>query len=222
MLSEYDHQIRRERMVREVIAAPCETERIAVRDQVVLKALCSVPRHHFVSPELAGRSYEDGPLPIGCGQTISQPYMVAIMTELLRLTLEDIVLEVGTGSGYQTAILAEIVKHVYTVEIVRDFEMKVKARLTNLGYTNVSMRVGDGYQGWKEYAPYDAIIVTAAPDHIPPALIEQMKPGARMVLPVGPRSQVQSLTLVTKDGDGSIEQQTVMRACFVPLTGKHS
>ncbi len=197
-----------------------QIRRRGVTDQDVLAAMERVPRHEFVPEQYRDQAYEDHPLPIGYGQTISQPYIVALMTELLRLESTDRVLEVGTGSGYQAAILAEIVAEVYTVEIIEELAREAQERLKRLGYHNVHVRHGDGYYGWEEHAPYDAIIVTAAPDHIPQPLIRQLKDGASMVIPVGPRGGYQTLWQITKEGDKIIKRD-VTGVLFVPLTGEH-
>ena len=210
---------RRERMVREDIAASDFWGREAVKNEAVLKAMRTVPREKFVPKHLIGQAYDDNPLPIGYGQTISQPYIVAYMTEMLKLGKDARVLEIGTGSGYQAAILSEIAKEVYTIEIVKELGESAAKRLKDLKYDNVSVRVGDGYYGWKEHAPYDGIVVTAAASHIPPALVEQLKPGGRMATPVGPPMQVQNLMLVEKGKDGKVTQRSVMPVRFVPLMG---
>jgi protein-L-isoaspartate(D-aspartate) O-methyltransferase len=201
----------RERMVRNDIM-----ER-GVRDSRVLQAMREVPRHLFVPEKLAHRAYEDNPLPIGSGQTISQPYIVAAMTELARVRSDDKVLEVGTGSGYQAAVLSRLARHVYTIEILPELAESARVRLERLGYTNVTVRVGDGYLGWPEQAPFDAIIVTAAPEEVPKPLIEQLKPGGRLVIPVGPEYAVQSLRVLEKDADGHVQTEDVMPVRFVPL-----
>lgn len=193
-----------------------------VADPKVLEVMRRVPRHLFVDESQRASAYADHPLPIGYGQTISQPYIVAAMTELLRVGPGDVVFELGTGSGYQAAILAELTKEVYTVEIVKALGDQARERLKDLGYKNVTVKVGDGYFGWKEHAPFDAIVVTAAATHIPPPLIEQLKPGGRMVIPVGPPFQIQTLLLVEKRRDGSITQRSLMSVAFVPLRGEHS
>ena len=191
-----------------------------VTDQDVLEAMEAVPRHEFVPEHLRNQAYADHPLPIGHGQTISQPYIVALMTELLELERTDRVLEIGTGSGYQAAILAQIVAEVYTVEIVEPLAVEAHERLARLGYDNLHTLHADGYFGWEEHAPYDAIIVTAAPDHIPPALVNQLKDGAQLVIPVGPPGGYQALWQVTKEGD-QIKKRNITGVLFVPLTGEH-
>jgi protein-L-isoaspartate(D-aspartate) O-methyltransferase len=187
----------------------------------VMEAMRRVPRHAFVGGPMRALAYHDGPLPIGHGQTISQPYIVALMTDLLEPRASDQVLEVGTGSGYQAAVLAELVATVYTVEILEALASAAAQRLTDLGYRNVVARVGDGHQGWPEHGPYDGILVTAAAPHIPPALVEQLKPGARLVVPVGSPFQSQDLVLVEKRADGSVRERSVLPVAFVPLTGGH-
>ncbi|MGB9301851.1 MAG: protein-L-isoaspartate(D-aspartate) O-methyltransferase [Anaerolineae bacterium] len=186
----------------------------------VLTAMEAVPRHEFVPEEYLQSAYSDGPLPIGHGQTISQPYIVAVMTELLELEEGDRVLEIGTGSGYQAAVLAEIVDEVYTVEIIPELAKSARERLDRLGCGSVVSANADGYYGWEEYAPYDAIIVTAAPDHVPPSLVEQLKDGGRMVIPVGPVGWYQTLWLITKTGR-EVEYHNKGGVTFVPLTGEH-
>lgn len=189
-----------------------------VKDEKVIQAMLKVERHRFVPPAYRSQAYDDHPLPIGENQTISQPYIVALMTELLKPSENDIVLEIGTGSGYQAAVLAEIVKEVYTIEIVESLGKKSKELLQELGYKNVFVRIGDGYKGWPEKQPFDKIIVTAAPDHVPQPLIDQLKPGGRMVIPVG--SYYQSLLLITKDQDGKIDKRETIGVRFVPMTGE--
>lgn len=203
-----------ERMVAEQI------EKRGVKDKRVLQAMRTVPRHKFVPDELKAYAYEDRPLPIGCGQTISQPYIVALMTELLKVDKEDKVLEVGTGSGYQAAILSQIVREVYTIEIFEELGISAKRRLRELGYSNVKVRIGDGYYGWPEEAPFDAIIVTCAATHIPPPLLAQLREGGRMCIPVGGAFQVQNLMLVEKR-DGKITSRNILPVRFVPMLGKH-
>ena len=197
-----------------------QIESRGVQDPRVLTAMEAVPRHEFVPEEYLQSAYSDGPLPIGHGQTISQPYIVAVMTELLELEEGDRVLEIGTGSGYQAAVLAEVVKEVYTVEIIPELAESARERLDRLGYGSVVSANADGYYGWEEYAPYDAIIVTAAPDHVPPSLIEQLKDGGRMVIPVGPVGWYQTLWLITKTGQ-EVEYHNKGGVTFVPLTGEH-
>jgi protein-L-isoaspartate(D-aspartate) O-methyltransferase len=187
-------------------------------DRKVMDAMRTVPRHLFVPENLRNAAYANRPLPIGHGQTISQPYIVALMTDLLRVDKDDVVLEVGTGSGYQAAVLSPLVKQVHTVEIVAPLAQQATARLKALGYRNVTVRHADGYNGWKEAAPYDAIIVTAAATHIPPPLIQQLKPGGRMIIPVGGPFATQSLMLVEKTAAGKVRTRQVLPVVFVPLT----
>lgn len=185
----------------------------------VSAALHAVPRHRFVPPAQAGNAYANRPLPIGYGQTISQPLIVAAMTELLEVAAGDRVFELGTGSGYQAAVLAALGIDVYTVEIIPELAASARATLDALGYANVNARVGDGYLGWEDAAPFDAIIVTAASDHVPPPLIRQLKPGGRMVIPVGSRYATQKLVLVMRDAAGRVSTRELLPVTFVPLTG---
>ena len=204
----------RSRMVREQIEAR------GIRDPRVLRAMRTVPRHLFVPEPARNLAYADHPLAIGHGQTISQPFMVAAMTEHLAIEPDDKVLEIGTGSGYQAAVLAELAGHVYTIEIVAPLGERAREALAEYGRENVTVRIGDGFRGWPEHAPFDAIMVTAAPEEIPPALIDQLKPGGRLVIPVGPRHGRQYLTLVDKKPDGTVRKQKVMAVRFVPFTGE--
>jgi len=190
-------------------------------DPRVLAALDKVPRHRFVPAPLRAQAYANHPLPIGLGQTISQPYIVALMTDLAGIDPGDKVLEIGTGSGYQTAVLAELAHHVYSIEILPELGAAARARLRRLGYDHVSIRIGDGYAGWPAHAPYDAILVTAAAEQIPAPLIEQLKPGGRMVIPVGDTALAQELTMVEKDPQGQVRIRAVLAVAFVPLTGEH-
>ncbi len=203
--------IMRKRMVK------IQIERRGIKERRVLDAMLGVPRHMFVPEQVKDRAYDDGALPIGEEQTISQPYIVAKMTELLALEGNERVLEIGTGSGYQAAVLAKLVRHVYTIEIVPSLARQAEDRLTRMGYDNVSVRLGDGYRGWKEHAPFDAVIVTAAPDHIPPRLVEQLREGGRMVIPVGNANQ--HLTLLVKETNG-VREERVIPVRFVPMTGE--
>lgn len=191
-----------------------------ITDKDVLAVMERVPRHEFVPEQYRRQAYADHPLPIGYGQTISQPYIVALMTQLLQLKPEHRVLEIGTGSGYQAAILAELCSEVYTIEIIEELAKSAAERLRRLGYKNVQVKHGDGYYGWEEHAPYDAIIVTAAPDHVPPPLVAQLKDGGRMVIPVGPPGGYQTLWLIEKKGDKTISHN-ITGVIFVPLTGGH-
>jgi protein-L-isoaspartate(D-aspartate) O-methyltransferase len=188
-----------------------------VRDERVLAAMRKVPRHEFV-PESEKRSaYHDTPLPIGEGQTISQPYIVALMTELAQPAENHRVLEIGTGSGYQAAILAEIVEHVYSIELESTLARRASDVLQKLDYDNVTVRAGDGYAGWAEHAPFDIVLITAAPDHVPEPLLEQLKPGGRMVVPVGPIASTQQLRVLEKDAAGKVTSKVVAPVRFVPL-----
>jgi protein-L-isoaspartate(D-aspartate) O-methyltransferase len=189
-----------------------------VRNEAVLASLGRVPRHEFVPTDEFRAAYDDGPLPIGHGQTISQPYVVAYMTEILRVEPGDRVLEVGTGSGYQAAILAELAKEVVSIEIIKPLAQTAAKRLERLGYRNVTVLYGDGYFGSESAAPYDAIIVTAAATHVPPPLVAQLKPGGRMAIPVGETAWTQNLLLIEKDKDGKITTRNLLPVRFVPLT----
>ena len=191
-----------------------------ISDERVLQAMRDVPREEYVLPALRSMAYADRPLPIEHNQTISQPYIVALMTELARPDEDSVVLEVGTGSGYQAAVLAEIAREVYTIEIIEGLARSAERVLEAQGYDNVWVRAGDGYLGWPEKAPFDAIVVTAAPDHVPAPLVEQLKPGGRMVIPVGPVHSTQSLKLITKQEDGSTRTEDIIPVRFVPLTGE--
>jgi len=190
-----------------------------ITDKAVLRAIAAVPRHEFVPERYLDQAYEDHPLPIGHGQTISQPYIVALMTQLLELKPGDKVLEVGTGSGYQTAILAELTDNVYSVEIIPELAREAMLRLRRLGYSQVKLKCDDGYYGWEEFAPYDAIIVTAAVDHVPPPLVQQLKDGGRLVIPVGTSRGEQKLQKITKHGE-QILVENVVGVVFVPFTRK--
>ncbi len=190
-------------------------------DEQVFDALRKVPRHEFVRDTERPYAYENRPLPIGYGQTISQPYIVAVMTDLLKLKKTDRVLEVGTGSGYQAAILAELAGSVYSIEIVEQLGKQAAENLKRAGYAAVNTRIGDGYYGWETEAPFDCIVVTAVASHIPPPLIKQLKPGGRMIIPVGAQFMTQYLVLVAKDVDGKITTRQILPVSFVPLTGKH-
>jgi protein-L-isoaspartate(D-aspartate) O-methyltransferase len=192
-----------------------------ITDSRVLAIMDKVPRQRFVLAQDVNRAYDDNPLPIGHGQTISQPYMVALMTQLLMIKPGDKILEVGTGSGYQAAILAELTDQVYTVEIIPELAQTAAQRLSELGYSQVQVKNADGYFGWEENAPYDAIIVTAAPDHIPQPLVRQLKDGGKLIIPVGPAGSMQSLWLVEKHGE-QVTSSQMLDVVFVPLTGQHA
>lgn len=188
-------------------------------DPKVLAALAKIPRHEFVPEESRLYAYKDGPIPIGYGQTVSQPFMVAVMTDLLQPQAEDTLLEIGTGSGYQTAVLAELVRKVYSIEIIPELAEQAADRLRRLGYGNVEIKVGDGYFGWPEHAPFDGILVTAAAPRIPDPLLAQLKPGRRLVIPVGNPEGYQILKVVEKNEQGQTETWDVFGVAFVPLTG---
>jgi len=204
----------RQRMVALQLEAPGRD----ITNARVLAAMGKVPRHEFVPENLRPEAYADHPLPIGHGQTISQPYIVAYMTEVVDPRPGDKVLEVGTGSGYQAAVLAELVSNVFTIEIVEPLAKRAKSDLARLSYTNVLVRAGDGYQGWPEAAPFDAILVTCAPDHVPPPLVSQLKEGGRMIIPVGPLGDQELLVLEKREG--KVERRAVLPVRFVPMTGQ--
>lgn len=208
-----DFTVRRETMIERDIRGR------GVTNGAVLAAMAALPRHEFVPAPQRPYAYEDHPLPIGEGQTISQPYIVAAMTELIAPQPDQVVLEVGTGSGYQAAVLAKLVRQVYTIEIVEPLAREAGRRLRTMGFSNVTVRAGDGYAGWPEHAPFDAIVVTCGARDVPPPLVAQLKRGGRMVIPVGPEGGVQSLLLVEKDAAGKIHKRDIMAVRFVPLTG---
>jgi protein-L-isoaspartate(D-aspartate) O-methyltransferase len=215
-----DFAAQRARLVADVDAMYAETRAetgLAAMAPRVRAALGKVERHRLVPPEQANLAYRNHPLPIGHSQTISQPYIVALSADLLAPEPHHVVLEVGTGSGYQAAVLAEIVKQVYTIEIVEALGRSAESRLAALGYKNIEVRIGDGYKGWPEKAPFDGIVVTAAAPRVPQALVDQLKPGGRMVIPVGERWEVQQLLLIVRKADGTVEQKTVLPVRFVPL-----
>lgn len=193
-----------------------------VSDERVIKAMNDVPRHLFVKESLRDLAYADGPLPIGHNQTISQPYIVAYMTEILQPDTHHIVLEVGTGSGYQAAILSKLVNHVYSIEIIPELGKEAANRLDKLGYDNVTVKIGDGYNGWEEHAPFDRIIVTAAPEQIPKKLVDQLKSGGLMILPVGKTSFGQDMRVVKKDRTGQVTTQETIPVRFVPMIHEHN
>ncbi|MGB5479513.1 MAG: protein-L-isoaspartate(D-aspartate) O-methyltransferase [Eudoraea sp.] len=209
--SQIDHKQLRENMIKEQLLAR------DISDPATIKAIRNVPRHEFVPPDMQPYAYSDNPLPIGMDQTISQPYIVAYMTQVLKLKDHDRVLEVGTGSGYQAAILGQIVDTVYTIEIVEALAFTAKNRLSGLGYGNIEVKTGDGYLGWPEKGPFDAIIVTAGAEEVPEPLIKQLKEGGRMIIPVGPHNGIRQLLLITKKS-GKIKTKEVMAVRFVPLT----
>ena len=198
-------------------AGPTSVRRL---DPKVLGAMRKVPRHLLVPEDVRPRAYQNVPLPIGYEQTISQPYIVALMTDLLDVRPDHVVLEIGTGSGYQAAVLSELVRQVYTIEIVEPLAERAKRQLAELGYSNVSVRAGDGYAGWPERAPFDRIIVTAGADHVPAPLVAQLKPGGRMVIPVGKSWNRLDLTVIEKDRRGRLKTRRVLPVAFVPLTRK--
>ncbi|WP_276496269.1 protein-L-isoaspartate(D-aspartate) O-methyltransferase [Pontibacter litorisediminis] len=206
------YEERRAQMVKRSIEAR------GVKDKAVLSAMRQVERHLFVPPDQAELAYEDTPLSIGAGQTISQPYMVAYMTEMIQPKPHMKVLEIGTGNGYQAAVLAEIVQQVFTVEIIPELGQSAAKRLQELGYDNVAVKIGNGYHGWEEHAPFDAIVVTAAAETVPTPLLEQLKDSGRMVIPVGPQSQAQTLLLIEKK-KGKTSTKKLMPVLFVPFTG---
>jgi protein-L-isoaspartate(D-aspartate) O-methyltransferase len=212
----------RARMVTTIEAYAKRSSNALGRDSIapeILKVVGDVPRHEFVPAGVRGDAYADRPLPIGYGQTISQPFIVALMTDLMRVRPGDIVLEVGTGSGYQAAVLAHLARRVYTIEIVPGLADSAAARLQRLGYGNVAARPGDGYYGWEEAAPFDGIMVTAAASHVPPPLLRQLKPGGRMVIPLGAPFALQHLVLVDRNADGRVTTRQLLPVAFVPLTG---
>ena len=207
-------------MVSEVEAMYAETRAetgLTSMSPAVRAALAKVERHRLVPPAQASAAYRNHPLPIGGGQTISQPYIVALSTDLLNPRNDHAVLEVGTGSGYQAAVLAEVVKQVYSIEVIESLGRTAAARLDELGYRNVEVKIGDGYQGWPERAPFDGILVTAAAPQVPPALVEQLKTGGRMVIPVGSSDAIQYLQVLTKRADGGYDEKRVLPVRFVPL-----
>ena len=217
------YEPQRKRMVEEIAALTRETRfetgRASLSERV-MDAMAKVPRHEFVPALERRNAYANRPLPIGMGQTISQPFIVALMTDLMEVNPGDRVLEIGTGSGYQAAILAELGGTVYTIEIVEPLAREAQERLKRLGYRNVVTRVGDGYQGWPEQAQFDAIIMTAAPREVPQPLVDQLKPGGRLVAPVGGQAGSQSLLVIEKKSDGSIERRNFLGVRFVPLIDK--
>jgi protein-L-isoaspartate(D-aspartate) O-methyltransferase len=214
-----DYVAERADLVDELRLYADEADGTVLREDV-LATMAKVERHRFVPDDELRYAYQNRPLPIGHGQTISQPYIVALMTHLLQPEADDVVLEIGTGSGYQAAVLAELVGEVYTIEIVEELAKQAGQRLERLGYDNVTTRLGDGYFGWPEQAPFDSIIVTAAATHVPPPLVEQLKNGGRMVIPVGGRFATQWLLFLEKNADGEVVTRQVTPVRFVPLTGE--
>jgi protein-L-isoaspartate(D-aspartate) O-methyltransferase len=218
------HAEPRRAMVREIVHLARDVGFETGREQLdsrLLGVLQQVPRHRFVPSAHLDQAYANRPLPIGHGQTISQPYIVALMTDLLALRPGDRVLEIGTGSGYQAAVLAELAREVYSIEIVEPLAMRARKALAETGHGGVALRIGDGYYGWPEAAPFDAIVVTAAASHVPPPLVKQLKPGGRMIIPVGTAFLTQHLMLVEKQADGTLLNRQILPVRFVPLTGGH-
>jgi protein-L-isoaspartate(D-aspartate) O-methyltransferase len=212
--ADVDYAEQRKALVRNYII------REGIKDENTIRSMLTVPREQFVPENLRKSAYDNTPLPIGYGQTISQPYIVALMTELLSVDEDDRVLEIGTGSGYQAAILAHITKQVYTIEIIEPLANKAQKTIERLGYENISVKFGDGYYGWEEHAPFDAIIVTAAADHIPPPLIKQLKGGGKLCIPVGQPYFPQMLKLLEKDEKGRVRIRDILPVVFVPFTRK--
>lgn len=219
-----EYTLHRQQMI-DVIKDDVHTTEKAINkksfNKVVMQAMNTVPRHEFVPAGLRSQAYENRPLPIGHGQTISQPYIVALMTDLLEPQPDQRILEIGTGSGYQAAVLAQLVAQVYSIEIIEALSESSTQLLSQLGYDNVKTRIADGYNGWPQHAPFDGIIVTAAISHIPPLLVQQLKKGGRMIIPVGTRFQTQYLTLVEKDLQGKVTTRQLLPVIFVPFTGNH-
>ncbi len=213
----------REAMLQDILWEVEVTRRYLGKDALdarVMRVMAEVPRERFVPEDMRALAFRNGPVPIGHGQTISQPYIVALMTDLLAPEPDDVILEVGTGSGYQAAVLSRLVRKVYSLEIIEPLASQARRRLAELGYDNVEVRHADGYAGLPEHAPYDGIIVTAAAPFIPPPLLEQLKPGGRLVIPVGRPGWSQELKLLEKDADGRVREKDVLGVAFVPLTGK--
>ena len=222
--SQDQYEQQRQQMVEEIEADADITAKYTDKeslDPAVMRAMATVPRHEFVPSSMLEQAYENRPLPIGYGQTISQPYIVALMTDLLQPESDHRVLEIGTGSGYQAAVLSELVAEVYTIEIIEDLARRTTQLLERQDYKNIKTRIADGYDGWPQHAPYDSIMVTAAISHIPPPLVQQLKKGGRMIIPVGTRFQTQYLTLVEKDMQGEVSTQQLLPALFVPFTCGH-
>ena len=220
LLSQEGYEAARREMVAEItsmVAATLDYTGVAALDKTVMQALVAVPRHEFVPSSLRTFAYLNNPLPIGENQTISQPYIVALMTQLMRVNEDMVVLEIGTGSGYQAAVLASLVRHVYTIEIIETLGRRAENTLARLGYDNVTVRIGDGYSGWEEHAPFDAIIVTAAAEVVPQPLLDQLQTGARMVIPVGPQHGHQSLQVLEKQQTGEIKVTDILPVGFVPF-----
>ncbi len=222
--TESDYALQREELVNlieeDVRATSLYLKKQAL-DPRVMQAINTVHRHALVPTKQRKSAYLNRPLPIGFGQTISQPYIVAIMTDLLNPQPEDKVLEIGTGSGYQAAILSQLVREVYTIEIIESLGKRAKKDLVQLGYYNIKSKIGGGYYGWKEHAPFDSIVITAASSHVPPPLIKQLKPGGRMIIPVGSNFLTQQLLLISKNEEGAVTTEQILPVRFVPLTGGH-
>ena len=219
-----DFASQRQRMIHEIDDMVAQTEEYIGKtelDKQVMDAMATVPRHEFVPDEILPYAYVNSALPITHGQTISQPFIVALMTDLATVNKDSQVLEVGTGSGYQAAVLAALVKHVYTIEIIEPLGLEAIIRLKQLGYDNITVKIGDGYHGWPEHAPFDAILVTAGAEQVPAPLIEQLKPGGRLVIPLGGQHTAQALTVIEKNARGEITQHDILPVGFVPLTGEH-
>lgn len=224
-MHEQDHRAEIERMLRDILAEAKFSRSYTGLEELspnILQAMSQVPRHEFVPRQQQWRSYEDSALAIGSGQTISQPFIVALMTQLLEPRLQDVMLEIGTGSGYQAAVLSRLVARVYSVEIIEELAREARETLRRLGCDNVEVRHGDGHAGWPEHAPYDGIIVTAAASYIPQALLDQLKPGRRLIIPLGDDFGFQQLTVVQKNTDGAVERQAVLPVAFVPFTGEEA
>ena len=223
-LDTQDFASQRQQMVEEIAEDARRVAKFVEKDtfdESIMRVMQDTPRHLFVPEDARPFAYENRPLPIGFGQTISQPYIVALMTDLLQPESDHKVLEIGTGSGYQAAVLAQLVKQVFSIEIIKELGQSSTRLLNELGYNNVSTRIADGYDGWPEHAPFDSIIVTAAISHIPPPLVRQLKNGGTMVIPVGTGFQTQQLTLVKKDMTGEITTRQIIPVIFVPFTGGH-
>jgi len=219
-----DYEAERARLLREIEADVRWTREHLGKDALdprVLDAIETVPRHELIPSDARRYAYDNRPLPIGYGQTISQPYIVAIMTDLVEPDPDDVVLEVGTGSGYQAAVLSRLVKQVCSIEIIPQLAKRARRDLDRLGYGNIRTREGDGYYGWQDCGPFDAIVVTAGAGHVPPPLIDQLKPGGKLIIPVGSRFMTQQLLLVEKDAAGAVTTRHVLPVRFVPLTGGH-
>ena len=220
LLAQQEYEAAHRKMIADINAMVVDTRSytgIAALDEKVMQAMGVVPRHEFIPRSMREFAYLNNPLPIGEGQTVSQPYIVALMTHLMNVDKGAAVLEVGTGSGYQAAVLARLARHVYTIEIIETLGRRAENTLARLGFDNVTVRIGDGYIGWEEHAPFDAIIVTAAPEEVPQPLIDQLKPGARLVIPVGPQHGYQSLQVLEKQQSGEVKVTDILPVGFVPF-----